>query len=89
MLFFLAEYNFPFHGSSSKIGDPHNGLFLGALKLLGKHNSSKSWSTPRRESLSYAASLLNLGFSKWIYSNFGNLVKSKILEEENSASYIL
>ena len=38
VVFFLAEHNLSFHGSSSKIGDPDNGLFLAALELLGKHN---------------------------------------------------
>lgn len=38
VVFFLAEYNLHFHASSSKIGDSDNGLFLGALELLGKHN---------------------------------------------------
>ena len=37
-MFFLAEHNLPFHGSSTKIGDSDNGLFLGTLELLGKHN---------------------------------------------------
>ena len=27
VVFFLAEHNLPFHVSSSKIGDPDNGLF--------------------------------------------------------------
>ncbi|XP_065902561.1 uncharacterized protein [Dysidea avara] len=38
VILFLAEHNLPFRGSSSKIGDGDNGLFLGILELLSKHN---------------------------------------------------
>ena len=36
---FLAEWNLPFRGCSSNIGDPDNGLFLGTLELLSQHNN--------------------------------------------------
>ena len=35
VVFFLAEHNLSFCHSSSKVGDPDNGLFLAALELLG------------------------------------------------------
>ena len=35
---FLAECNLPLRGSSSRITDKENGLFLGMLELLSKHN---------------------------------------------------
>ena len=38
VVLFLSERNLPFRGSSSKIGDSHNGLFLGTLELLSRHN---------------------------------------------------
>ncbi|XP_065903748.1 zinc finger MYM-type protein 1-like [Dysidea avara] len=38
VILFLAERNLPFRGSSNKIGDGDNGLFLGILELLSKHN---------------------------------------------------
>ena len=37
---FLAERNLPFRGSSSAVGDPDNGLFLGSLELIGNHDST-------------------------------------------------
>ena len=36
---YLAERNLPFGGSSSAVGDPDNGLFLGSLELIGNHDS--------------------------------------------------
>ena len=38
VILFLAERNLPFRGSSSKVWDGDNGLFLGTLELLSKHN---------------------------------------------------
>jgi len=35
---FLVERNLPLRGFSSRIGDDDNGLFLGMLELLSKHN---------------------------------------------------
>ena len=36
----LAERNLPFRGSTSAVGDPENGLFLGTLELIGNHDST-------------------------------------------------
>ena len=38
VVLFLAERNLPFRGSSIKLDDPNNGLFLGNLELLSRHN---------------------------------------------------
>jgi len=38
VILFLAERHLPLRGSSSRIGDEDNGLFLGMLELLSKHN---------------------------------------------------
>ena len=35
---FLAERGLPFRGNSEKIGDPHNGLFLGICELLARYD---------------------------------------------------
>ena len=35
---FLSERNLPFRGSTTKLGYPNNGLFLGGLELLSGHN---------------------------------------------------
>jgi hypothetical protein len=35
---FLAERNLPFRGSTIALGDHENGLFLGTLELLSRHN---------------------------------------------------
>ena len=36
----LSEKNLPFRGSTSAVGDPENGLFLGTLELIGNHDST-------------------------------------------------
>ena len=38
VVLFLAERNLPFRGSTIKLDDPNNGLFLGNLELLSRHN---------------------------------------------------
>ena len=38
-MLYLAERNLPFRGSSSAVGDPDNGLFLGSPELIGNHDS--------------------------------------------------
>ena len=38
IVLFLSERNLPFCGSTTKLGDPNNGLFLGSLELLSGHN---------------------------------------------------
>ena len=38
VVLYLAEHNLPFSGSSSKLCYRENGLFLGTLELLSKHN---------------------------------------------------
>ena len=38
VVLFLSERNLPFRGSTIKLDDPNNGLFLGNLELLSGHN---------------------------------------------------
>ena len=38
VVLFLAERNLPFRGSTIKLDEPNNGLFLGNLELLSRHN---------------------------------------------------
>ena len=38
VVLFLSERNLPFRGSTTKLDDPNNGLFLGNLELLSSHN---------------------------------------------------
>ena len=38
VVLFLSERNLPFRGSTTKLGDPNSGLFLGSLELLSGHN---------------------------------------------------
>jgi hypothetical protein len=38
VILFLSERNLPFRGSTIKLDDPNNGLFLGNLELLSGHN---------------------------------------------------
>lgn len=38
VVLFLAERNLPFRGSTIKLDDPNNGLFLVNLELLSRHN---------------------------------------------------
>ena len=38
VILFLAEHYQPFRGSNNKIWNGDNGLFLGTLELLSKHN---------------------------------------------------
>ena len=35
---FLSERQLPFHGSTTELNNPNNGLFLGNLELLSGHN---------------------------------------------------
>ena len=37
VILFLAEHNLPFRGSTSKVWEDNNGLFLATLELLSKH----------------------------------------------------
>lgn len=38
VILFIAERGLPFRGESSKLGDPHNGNFLGITELLSKYD---------------------------------------------------
>jgi len=40
VVFFLSERGLPFRGDSCKIGDKHNGLFLGILEVIACYDST-------------------------------------------------
>ena len=40
VVFFLSERGLPFRGDSCRIGDKHNGLFLGVLEVIASYDST-------------------------------------------------
>ena len=40
VVFFLSERGLPFRGDSCKIGDKHNGLFIGVLEVIAGYDST-------------------------------------------------
>ncbi|XP_057663115.1 zinc finger MYM-type protein 5-like [Diorhabda carinulata] len=84
----LAIRGLPFRGHSERIGDPHNGNFLGSLELLAEFDPFlsehlKLYARPGRGNISY--------LSKTIYEEIILLIQNKVLqhisEEVQSAKY--
>ena len=88
---FLAERNLPFCGSSSKIGDADNGLFLG-LELLSQHNKMLQLHLQEVKTHQEQQSRMQAHYLSWSSQNefiaeCGKLVLDAVIKEVHSAFY--
>ena len=79
---FLAERNLPFRGSTSAVGDPDNGLFLGSLELIGNHDSIINDHLDRVRKHQERGERMQAHYLSWQSQNeFINLCAKKVLKE--------
>ena len=89
---FLGERGLPFRGHCEKIGDPHNGNFLGILELVSEYDSTlKEHLTKVRQSQEDSKRLQAHYLSNRAQDEFIHLCASRIreaiLKELNTAKY--
>jgi len=92
VILFLAERNLPLRGSSSRIGDEDNGLFLGMLELLSKHNKMLEVHLAHVKQHQDAQNRMQAHYLSWSSQNeflnaCGKQVLDALLQESKKAMY--
>ena len=92
VILFLSERNLAFRGLSSTIGDPDNGLFLGTLELLSKHNKTLDMHLKQVKFHQDKKSRMQAHYLSWSSQNqfldaCGKLVLNAVVNECRSALY--
>uniref|UniRef100_H2ZW52 DUF4371 domain-containing protein n=1 Tax=Latimeria chalumnae TaxID=7897 RepID=H2ZW52_LATCH len=89
---FLAERNLSLCGSNSKIGDRRNGLFLGTLELLSRHNRVLELHLQEAKKHQDQETHMQVHYFSWRSQNefieeCGKLVLNSIIQEVQKAFY--
>lgn len=92
IILFLAERGLPFRGDSSKIGDAHNGNFIGIIELLAKYDPLLREHVTKVKEAQDNETCLQAHYLSWRTQNefievCGKQVVDKILSERQHAKY--
>lgn len=94
VILILAERGLPFRGDSSKIGDAHNGNFLGIIELLAKYDPLLREHVTKVKEAQDNETCLQAHYLSWRTQNefievCGKQVVNKILSERQHAKNLL
>ena len=88
----MTKRNLPFRGSTIKLDDPSNGLFLGNLELLSRHNQVLRVHLNEVKKHQKTETRMQAHYLSWLSQNefieeCGKVVINAIIEEVKTALY--